>query len=959
MAGQGLRENDEWRPRAAERSYTFGDFCLLPDRQVLLRGARPVPLGSRAFAILTLLVQRAGELVSNFEIEAYAWPETYVHESNVKVHIAALRKALRTGADEDGQVIRNVPGRGYCFSGQVKVEGRARSSVARAIAARAAIPAPAAQIIGREDEIAALVELVSQHPLVTVVGAGGVGKTTLAWAAAERLGPRYDAPACFVDLASIDDPHLVIDAIAAALDVRVDLTDVLGGVAAHLRTTARLVILDNCEHLAAAVAAAAEQLASGASRSSLLATSREPLRARGEHAWRLPPLACPEPEASITADHALSYPAVALFAARARERAGYVLADADAAAVASVCRRLDGVPLALELAATRLDRMRPADLLELLQISLAPLGHDDVSAPTRHRTLLATLDWSYRLLSDTEAAILRFAAIFARDVAVEDIVAVLGPEGLDAAVAVAGMESLVAKSFAVADVSQGSRRYRLLESTRSHALGRLEAEGELERAHRSHARHLLAVMERAEEEWRWRVSDAWAAQYGPRTDDVRRALGWAFGPGGDRDLGLRLTAASLPLWGVMGRVSESRARVKAALEVADTLAHCDARVRLKLMSSRAWSLTYASQQLSQAAPPWEECIRLAREAGDTEYLLRALLGLATHQTFIGQTPPAIESLLEFKTIAERAQEWSALPDALRLLALARVYTGDIAVGGEMLEDLGRRFTRVEARGPVITFAVERYCIIRSSLAFTRWLRGDVEGALTAAAEAVDAAVEIGHAISHSNSLAFAETPLALWAGQLDRADAAVANLRGNLAIRNTVIWGRLTRFFAAAVAHARRQSGALAEMAASLDDLLETGFVTRAPMYLAMLAEALIADGQLGAAQARIVDAAARLEHSGERWCRPELLRLQGLIHAARGEPPEAEGCLADALAEAAALGALTFQLRAACDLARRLGDEGRRDEATAVLSPVCARFAAAAAHDELVAARSLLAALA
>ena len=404
MAGQGFHTDDDWRPRPAERSYTFGDFCLLPDRQVLLKDAQPVALGSRAFDILTLLVQRAGELVSNGEIEAYAWPATYVHESNVKVHIAALRKTLR-GAGDDGRAILNVPGRGYCFAGPVKVEGRARPSAARATAARAAAPTPSTSVIGREDEIAALADLVAQHRLVTIVGAGGVGKTTLAWAAADRLADAFDAPPCFVDLASIDDPQLVVDAIAAALGVRVDLNDVLGGIAAHLRETARLVILDNCEHLTAAVAAVADQLATGAGRSSLLATSREPLRARREMAWRLAPLACPAADAPITAALALNYSAVALFSARAGERAGYVPTDEDAATVGAICRRLDGVPLALELAATRLDSLSPADLLELLQISLAPLGQDDVATPIRHRTLLATLDWSYRLLSDTEAAI--------------------------------------------------------------------------------------------------------------------------------------------------------------------------------------------------------------------------------------------------------------------------------------------------------------------------------------------------------------------------------------------------------------------------------------------------------------------------------------------------------------------------------------------------------------------------
>ena len=256
VPGDARTEGSAWR-RPAERSYEFGEFCLFPDRQVLLCAGRPVRIGSRALDILSLLVQRAGELVSKAELEAYVWPNTFVHESNLKVHVAALRRILRVGFD-DPRCILNIPGRGYCFTPPVTVEGRAGASARRwPRAIKDAFGRPA-RLIGRDDDVVSLVHAISQHPLVTIVGAGGVGKTTVALAAAERVTGQHDRPPCFVDLSSIDDPQLVVHAIAAALGVRIDLNDLLGGIGDHLRATSRLLILDNCEHLSAAVAAAAE-----------------------------------------------------------------------------------------------------------------------------------------------------------------------------------------------------------------------------------------------------------------------------------------------------------------------------------------------------------------------------------------------------------------------------------------------------------------------------------------------------------------------------------------------------------------------------------------------------------------------------------------------------------------------------------------------------------------------------
>lgn len=966
-AGIAPPEEAGWRPRPGERSYAFGAFCLLPDRKALLCAGRPVRIGSRAFDILSLLVQRAGELVTRAELDAYVWPGLFVHESNLKVHVTALRKVLRAAA-EDPRCILNIPGRGYCFTLPVTVEGRAGAAARRLLAAGANAFGPPAEVIGRDGEIAAVVEALSRHPLVTVVGAGGIGKTTVALAAAERLSGHHAAPACFVDLSAVDDPQLVVPAIAAALGVRLDLDDLLAGIAGHLRAASRLLILDNCEHLSAAVAAAAEALVSGPGpglgpgigRSTLLATSREPLRARQEQVCRLSPLACPDIAAERSSDEALRHAAVALFVARVPARLAFSLADGDNAAIVSrICRQLDGLPLAIELAASRLDTIGPAELLGRLGDRFELLKRDDLATPARQRTLQATLDWSYRLLPEAEARILRFAAVFARDFALDDIIAVLGPVGLDPAEVVAGIENLVARSFVLADISPGSRRYRLFESSRSYALARLDAEGEREAAHALHARHILAVLERAEEEWRWRVADDWIAHHGRRVDDLRRALAWAFGPGGDRLLGVRLAAAAIPLWEALSLVDECGARVREALHVADGLAGCDAALRTWLAHRHCWTLTWSQSRLPATETPWLDCLRLAREAGDTEYQLRTLWGLAIYETFTGRCPAAIGHLLEFEAMAERAEDWSVLPDGQRLLGLARAYVGELQAGNALLEQLARRFNRIEKRPRLTRFSIDRYCIIRSSLAFTRWLGGRSESALAAAAQAVDAARAVDHAVSHSNALVFAGVPLALWTGNLDRAEAGVAALQRNLAIRNTAVWRGITRFFAAALRQARGERAAIAEMGESLDGLLETGFVTRAPMYLGMLAEALVADGQLPAARDRLDDAAARLARYRERWCGPELVRIRGLIEAADGDGAAAQACFAQALADADALGALSFELRAARDLARSLAAEGRRKQARGVLGRTCAKFTEAGPASEVSAAQALLGTLA
>ena len=940
---------------SAEQAFSFDGFCLIPRRQLLLCNGERVKVGGRALDILTLLVERAGELVSNAELEAHAWPDTFVHASNLKVHIVSLRRILRA-ASCDPHAILNVPGRGYRFTRPVLRQGRAHplSGRSRKSLRRSFDVLP--RLFGREEEIRSLVDALSVHPLVTVVGAGGVGKTTLALAAAARVGRRFEAAPCFVDFSSIDDPQLVVPSIAFELGVRADRGDLLGGIGDHLRATPRLLILDNCEHLAVAVAAAADRLASDLQGSAILATSREPLRTRTEHVRRLAPLACPEDGPRISVTEALRHPAVALFVARAGEHGTFSLRDDDeAASVSRICRRLDGLPLAIELAATRLGTMRPAELLQRLQDGLEAIRRDDAGVPPRQRTLIATLDWSYRLLSAPESLIFRFVAIFARAFTMADAVAVLAPLGLSEMDILVGVESMVAKSFATVELRRGQPRYRLFESMRGYGIAQLDAGGERDRARLLHARHILDVVERAEEEWQWQVADEWVERHGARIDDLRHAIAWAFGATGDLTTGVRLAAAAIPLWEALCSVDEARVRVAQALDAARSLSGCDVRLKAKLALRHAWTLTWSQSRLPETAAPWTECLDLARAAGDGEYELRALWGLATYETFTGRSVAAIDHLLEFDALAERAGDPSVRPDGQRLLAIARAYVGEVREGDEALERLARQVNRFEKQARVTRFSIDRYCIVRSSLAFTQWLRGCTRSSLAAATQAVEAAVALDHPVSLANSLVFAGVPLALWTGQLDRAEAGLALLRTNRAIRNTSVWPRLARFFEASLGHARGERAGMADMRVRLDELLETGFVTRAPMYIAMLAEALLEQRRIDEAGARLDDAERRLTVYGERWCHPELLRLRGRVDAARGEGQAAERLFEAAIEEASALGTLSFELRAACDLAGSLASRGCRDAAVATLRRTSARFTEAGPETEVGSARRLM----
>src|SRR5438874_3412520 len=430
-----------------EQAISFGPYRLLAAQRLLLEGDTPVRLGSRAFDTLAALVGRAGEVVGKEELIARVWPQTFVEDANLKIQVSALRRALGDG-HAGRRFIVTVPGRGYNFVAAVSLEEPPRASLPPTIAPAGVhnLPLAVTRMIGREETVTALISRLSRQRLVTILGPGGIGKTTLALAVAERMIESYEHGVWLVDLAPLGDPRLVPSAVATVLGLEIHTEDPLAGLVAGLRDKRMLLLLDNCEHVIEAAAGLAAAVLSGVPRVNILATSREPLGVAGEREHRLGPLGSPPSSSGLTAVEAAAFPAVQLFVERVTAIVeDFALTDANAQPVVEICRRLDGLPLAIEFAAPRVELLGVAALAASLD-SLPLLGAQRRTAMPRHRTMRAVVDWSYSLLSEDEQRFFRALGIFAGGFTVEAAAVVLDAVKMRID-AINSLADLVAKSL--------------------------------------------------------------------------------------------------------------------------------------------------------------------------------------------------------------------------------------------------------------------------------------------------------------------------------------------------------------------------------------------------------------------------------------------------------------------------------------------------------------------------------
>jgi predicted ATPase/DNA-binding winged helix-turn-helix (wHTH) protein len=910
----------------------------LARRELRVLGS-PVPVGGRAFEVIEILARSAGEIVTKNELMDRIWPGAIVTENTLHVHAMAVRKALGPHRN----LLKTESRRGYRLLGDWTVS---RHDAAQPAAGMQRMridgespvtnfPVLVTRLIGRTAPVPRLRDLMSAYRLVTLTGPGGIGKTSLALKVARGILGGYADGGWLVELASLSDPALVPATVAGVLRLRtlpgVVTPDALAGA---IRDKNLLLVLDNCEHLIAAAADLAETLIAFCPHITIVATSREALRTRGEHVWRVPPLEVPA-AGQRDAAGILGHSAVELFIARARELGSDIAGNSNhVRAIAAICRHLDGIPLAIEFAAARAASLGIEQVANTLQDRFVLLTTGRRTALPRHRTLRAAFDWSYQLLNDAERDLLRRLAIFA------------GPFSLDAAHAVAaegtshaeiadGVAGLVGKSLVFRTADQAAAEFRLLETTRIYAMDRLIESGAFARVARRHAAYFLSTLAQPDDERRSKPAAKHLAASRRRAEEVHAALEWAFSNTGDFAIGLALTLAAEPLWFELFQMATARLRLEQALSYAD--AGSDVEMRLRIALGR--TLWHSDPESVAIEPAFARALELASLTNAADVRTQALWGIWAARRGRGDYPAALDMAHRYAEAAARAGNIGAMHLGDRILGITHHLMGHQATAQKFAE---RALGQPHHFDPVsgIGFQVETPAAIGSLLARILWLSGFPDQAKRAADEAVAAAAKGGHAFSMCYAITLGVMQVALWSGDMNEArrlfDLLVAHADGIPRMERRVrAFERLLKL----------RNGD--ENEALIASFIEAHWD---PALIPPFAEL---DGS-----ADIGMPLPREDPIEVIWNTPEVLRVDAALllrHAAPGAAAAAEAKLLRALEIARDQSALAWELRAAMTLARLWQRHGRAKVAHDLLAGAYRKFAEGFGTGDLIRAADMM----
>lgn len=928
---------------AAQRSYSFGPFVLIPERQLLVEGEKPVRIGGRALDVLTALVERPGEVVGKRELLSRVWPGIAVDEANLKVNMGIIRRALGEGAGP-AQYIATVVGRGYRFIAPVSTNTpEASAHIGEKSPTRDHnLPIGTTRIVGRADVINSVLQELENSRLVSIVGTGGVGKTTVALAVAERAIGKFAHGVWFVDLAALKDPSLVPNAIATAVGVAAHSANMMASLCAALQERETLIVLDNCEHLIDAAATAAQRILTSARNVKILTTSREPLSVRGERVRRLSGLSLPPLSSRMKAEQALEFSAVQLFVERASDRsASFEIRDDDAAIIAAICRRLDGLALAIELAATRIDAFRPSELLERLDDRFRLLlGRR--AGPERHRTLAATIDWSYELLSDTERTLMRRLSVFTGTFNLAAASRVVCDETMDQLQVIDDLSGLVAKSLVAVDAFDIEVSYRMAETTRAYAFDKLAATAEFEEVRRRHTHHAVDLATEAKADLASLSVNTWLDRYRPRIDDIRNGLAFTFAGHGDEALGIRLTVAAIPFWERLSLLEECRIAVERALDVryADYRAELDDLVLL--LSSGATRLFTRGPQ-PEVKVAYTKALDIAQRMGDGDRRIECLRGLSQYELWAGDSRASLAYAEQVRGIAEGigGDDIARKVDGQAGSALHSL--GDLAAARQQLEGFLSTLPPLAEATDVSRFDFDQQLEARGSLAMVLWLQGFSDQALAMAQRQREEAEFRQYPVSSCAAILITSVCILIYVGRFAESEQML-DFADQLAMEHgLVLWSAISVCMRAKLHIDMGRPVDLNIYSRALDELRRSGLGMRYPPFLGNYGHILSLQGDVDGALSCIDEAIRLYAESGQDWGLPEMLMMKGNFIRAGGREgsfEQAADCYWKSIEIARRHGSLTWELRSATQLAALWRESGGNREATDMLSSAYGRFA-------------------
>jgi predicted ATPase/DNA-binding winged helix-turn-helix (wHTH) protein len=943
------------------RVYESGEWEVDLARHELRAGGVPVPIGNRAFEIIEVLVQSAGELVTKNDLTARVWPGAIVEDNTLQFHISAIRKAL----GPDRRMLKTASGRGYRMVSGWTLRQESTSSAdsielepvtGPAEPFQTNLPAAASELVGRTIAVQHLRDLLSAYRVVTLTGPGGIGKTRLALEVARGLFPGFQGDVRLVELVSLSDPGLVPSTVAGGLGLKLGGNEISAeSVARAIGAQKLLLVLDNCEHVIDAAAKLAETIVRMCPRTTILATSREILKIEGEYVYRVSPLDVPPQHEEP--GNMLGHSAVQLFIATTRAlQSDFSPNGENLPAIAAICRRLDGIPLAIDLVATRVAALGLQQVAAGLDDRFGMLTGGRRTALPRHQTLRATLDWSYQLLPEPERLVMRRLAVFTGDFTADAVSSVAAGGEIAASEAVCSLANLVTKSLVMAEVGSVIAHYRLHETTRAYAFEKLAESGEFDQVARQHANYYRNRFERAEIELDTLPTAAWLASYGPQIGQVRAALDWAFSSAGDAEVGVALTVAAVPLWLRLSLVEECCGRVERALS--SPVENRDARRNMQLYAALSAALFLTKGSCPETLAVWTNAFEIAESLDDADYRLRAVWGLYVDCITSGRYRAALALAERFCSYAAKTTDPADAPVGDLLVGVALHALGDLEGARRHFERMLGRY--VAKRSHIIRFLYDQRLMAHSYYSLIRWLEGFADQAIrNIECQVVDARAS-DHPVTLANALLQSACPVALLVGDLALAERYVKALMDLSARHARERWNAVGRCFEGVLLIKRGDIGVGLK-------LLRTAFARVPPnafsclLYtpiLAEIAEALGRDGKATEGLSVIDEALARSQCDEERWCVAELLRIKGELVLREGAPPAAtaaEQYFLQSLDWARRQGALSWELRTSTSLARLQHDQGRTAEARSLLQSVYDRFSEGFETGDLKAAKACL----